>query len=66
MHWLVPFLEVLSTHDDVDVFVPAVGRGRSCAASLRLRCGLEGRLQLLVDCVKELRDVGIVVGVVGF
>ena len=65
MHWLVPFLEVLSTHDDV-VFVAAVGRGRLCAASLQLRCGLEGRLQLLVDCVKELRDMGIVVGVVGF
>ena len=41
MHWLVPFLEVLSTHDDV-VFVAAVGRGRFCAASLGLR-------QLLVD-----------------
>ena len=58
MHWLVPFLEVLSTHDDV-VFVAAVGRGRFCAASLGLR-------QLLVDCVKELGDVGLVVGVVGF
>ena len=65
MHWLVPFLEVLSTHDDV-VFVAAVGRGRFCAASLGLRCGDEGRLQLLVDCVKELGDVGLVVGVVGF
>ena len=59
MHWLVPFLEVLSTHDDV-VFVAAVGRGRFCAASLGLR------LQLLVDRVKELGDVGLVVGVVGF
>ena len=59
MHWLVPFLEVLSTHDDV-VFVAAVGRGRFCAASLGLR------LQLLVDRVKELGDVGLVVGFVGF
>ena len=58
MHWLVPFLEVLSTHDDV-VFVAAVERGRYCAASL-------GRLQLLLDCVKELGDMGLVVGVVGF
>ena len=47
MHWLVPFLEVLSTHDDVGVI----------AAVLRLRCGLGGRLQqLLLDCVIEVLD----------